>query len=260
MSSHRREQKAAVRDRIKKLSSNLDNVYVVHYSCEDFTAPGTLRVTSIAVRHFASGQTASFSIQKSAESARISPIEIKCRLDELEKKMLTDFYTFVHKLGGVDWVHWNMRNIIYGFPALEQRSSTLGVETIRIDESRQFDLSKELVTLYGPTYSDHPRLKSVIKMNKMTEKNLLDGKAEAVAFDRGDFNKLHLSTLRKVDNLCDILERVIDGKLKVKGRWYQMYDIHGLVDMAKNHWVATVATAIVGLIGFAAAVMTIMSG
>lgn len=94
----------------------------------------------------------------------------------------------------------------------------------------------------------------------MTEKDLLDGKAEAVAFDRGDFNKLHLSTLRKVDNLCDILERVIDGKLKIKGGWYQLYDIQGLVDMAKSHWVARVLAVIVGLLRLAAALKTIMSG
>jgi len=58
-------------DTIRRLSERADNVLVVHYSCESFydrEGRGTPRITSIAVRNLASGQSESFSIHKIAEN------------------------------------------------------------------------------------------------------------------------------------------------------------------------------------------------
>lgn len=71
---------------------------VLHYSCESFydiKDGRTPRVTSIAARHLTTGQTASFSIHKSAEQLRVPPADISQRYDELEKLMLDEYFDFI---------------------------------------------------------------------------------------------------------------------------------------------------------------------
>jgi len=49
------------------------------------------RITSIAIRHYSSGQTHSFSIRKIAEIRKISNHNIQENYDELEKQMLDHY-------------------------------------------------------------------------------------------------------------------------------------------------------------------------
>ncbi len=62
---------------------------MINYSCESFydrSEGQTPRVTSIAVRNYASGQTESFSIHKVAELNRVEFAEIDKNYDVLEKR------------------------------------------------------------------------------------------------------------------------------------------------------------------------------
>ena len=78
--------------------NNPDFVVVIHYSCESFydrpngTSP---RITSIAVRNLASGQTTSFSIHQVAERRKMLN-NIEEHYDNLEKEMLDDFNNYIH--------------------------------------------------------------------------------------------------------------------------------------------------------------------
>ena len=84
----------------------------IHYSCESFydrlDGPSP-RVTSIAVRHYASGQTRSFSIHQVAER-RGSLDTIHKNYDELEREMLCDFFRYVKEQveanNNTKWLHW----------------------------------------------------------------------------------------------------------------------------------------------------------
>ena len=76
----------------------------------------TPRITSIAVRNFASGQTESFSIHKVAELKHIPIVDIPGHYDSLEKEMLDEFSQYLQSNDHCIWVHWNMRDINYGFP------------------------------------------------------------------------------------------------------------------------------------------------
>jgi hypothetical protein len=151
-----------------------EHVLVVHYSCESFydRADGrTPRVTSIAVRNLASGQTQSFSIHKVAEQRHIPLADITGRYDELEKAMLDEFFDFVRTHQNFVWMHWNMRDINYGFQAIEHRYTVLGGTPIRIEEGRKFDLARELIAIYGVGYIGHPRLESLVEKNKITNRS-----------------------------------------------------------------------------------------
>lgn len=147
----------------------------------------------------------------------------------------------------------------YGFQAIEHRYKVLGGEPFVIEDSRKFDLARELIALYGVTYVQHGssgRLHSLMEMNKITAKDILNGKEEAAAFDNQEFIKLHQSTLRKVDVMANILERVQDGSLKTTSKWSDTHGLHPaiIVEVVKEHWVWSILVCTAGLIGLVASI------
>ena len=223
------------------INKNRKNVVVIHYSCESFydrpdgTSP---RITSIAVRNLSISQTESFSIHQIAERNQISIEEIETRYDALEKEMLKDFYDYVEKHKNYDWVHWNMRNINYGFAALEHRYKVLGENPNEIHEFRRHDLAQLLLGLFGADYIEHPRMKSLVTMNSISDLNFLSGPDEAQAFEDREYVKLHLSTLRKVDVISDIFDRAIGGTLKTQAKRKSIYGNYFIycVETAREKW------------------------
>lgn len=226
---------------LEELSSREEHVLCVHYSCESFydrDEGQTPRITSIAVRNYSSGQTVSFSIHKVAELKKVKFGDIQDNYDDLEKEMLKEYFDFLKAHKTHDWVHWNMRDINYGFAAIEHRFRVLGGEPEELEESKKFDLARALVSLYGTAYIGHPRLEKIIKKNKITDQNFLTGKEESDAFDNKEYVKLHQSTLRKVDILANIIGRALDGSLKTNAKWTEIYGFQPKVigELIKEHW------------------------
>lgn len=228
-------------ERLSALLKQKEHVLVIHYSCESFydRADGrTPRVTSIAARNLASGQTHSFSIHKVAEQRHIALANITEQYDELERAMLDEFFDFVKTHQNFIWMHWNMRDINYGFQAIEHRYTVLGGAPTKVDDARKFDLARELIAIYGVGYIGHPRLESLVEKNKITNRDFLVGAQEAVAFDNKEFVKLHQSTLRKVDILANIAERTANDSLSTNATWRERYGVHPSVvmEVIKEHW------------------------
>lgn len=247
----RRKAWREVEDLIKKES----HVLIIHYSCEslyDRENRQTPRITSIAVRNFESGQTESFSIHIAAELSGCPLVEIENRFDELERIMLCDFFGFLEAHVSYDWVHWNMRDINYGFAAIEHRFKVLrGKPQASLDESRKHDLSRIIVSLFGPSYIAHPRMESLMERNGIEAIDFLNGLGEAAAFEKREFVKLHQSTLRRVDIISSILERVIDGTLKTNASFRDRNGIHPavLIELAVKHWMFSLIGLLVGVAG-----------
>ncbi len=154
------------------------DVLVIHYSCENFYDRNhgkTPRVTSIAVRNLGSGQTESFSIHKIAEQEGKDFNEIATTYDELEKEMLEEFFKHASENQGKTWVHWNMRDINYGFIALEHRLKVLQGKPFVLSEDKKIDLARAMVALYGINYIGYPRLVNLIEKNEITSKDTLTG-------------------------------------------------------------------------------------
>ncbi len=240
---------------LEELSARSSTVLVIHYSCESFydrPAGHTPRVTSIAVRNIASGQTESFSIHKVAEQQNVIFAEINAKYDELESKMLDEFFEYVRNHQGHVWMHWNMRDINYGFPAIEHRYRVHGGKPFKIEESCKFDLARAIVDLYGVGYVGHPRLSNLTTKNKITFRDMLSGEEEAEAFEQKEYVKLHQSTLRKVDIIANIFERTVNRTLKTNARWWDIYGYSPKIipEILQEHW-------IFALIMLAAAIITI---
>jgi len=217
------------------------NYLIIHYSCESFydiKDGRTPRITSIAVYSYDSAQTDSFSIHKAAEKTHIELKDIEQHYDNLEKDMLEEFFAFAKEHQNYSWIHWNMRDINYGFKAIEHRFSVLGGEPYKIPDSKKIDLSRLLIDCYGVDYIGHPRMEKLLEKNNIKAKDYLSGKEEALAFENKEYVKLHMSTLRKVDVFANLLNRTINNTLKVNSKWYDIYgvSIQGIFNFCKETW------------------------
>lgn len=240
---------------IKKLNEEKSNTLVIHYSCESFydiKDGRTPRITSIAVRELDSAQTKSFSIHKAAEIKKVKLHEIEQNYDTLEKEMLKEFFDYVKIHCNYNWVHWNMRDINYGFEAIEYRYKVLGGKPVSVDSAKKYDLARLLPNKYGLRYIGHPRLEKLVEKNHITQKDFLTGKEEAMYFEKKEFIRLHQSTLRKVDVLQTIFERTLDNSLCTDAKFRDIYGIslQGLFLMTQEHWLGcliwTTITLIIG--------------
>ncbi len=250
------------RRKFDEINMKRDMHIVLHYSCESFydiKDGRTPRITSIAARNFSTGQTLSFSIHKSAEQSRVPLTQISNRYDELERHMLDEYFEFLRSRHGYTFIHWNMRDINYGFQAIEHRYKVLGGVPYVIDDTKKIDLARELIALFGVRYTPHGvsgRLHSLMELNRITAKDAMTGGEEAVAFENGEYIKLHQSTLRKVDVMANILERVIDGSLKTNSSWIDRTGLHPavLIELVTEHWIWSVVLFVAGVVGFISAI------
>lgn len=240
----RLKRRKQAQSKMESLIGNANITLIIHYSCESFynrTDGKTPRVTSIAIKNLSSGQIDSFSIHKIAEQKQIDFDQIDVNYDELEREMLDEFFEFVRSRQHYSWVHWNMRDINYGFAAIEHRFRVLGGKPISITENNKFDLSIALEDLYGSGYIGHPRLESLVDANEMTKKDFLTGREEAEAFENKEYIKLHQSTLRKVGVIKRIFDCTCDNTLKTNAKWVDRYGYTPkvLLELIKEHWIWT---------------------
>ena len=211
---------------LDRVFADSTNVWAIHYSCESFyERPNgrSPRITSIAMRKLDSGQTTSFSIHQVAERQGVPFDEIANRYDELEKQMLDEYFHCISHQRGMKYVHWNMRDINFGFAAIEHRYRVLNGDPFVIDDKDKFDLSRLLIDIYGVGYIDHPRLQKLMEKNEMKGPNFLTGAQEAEAFENRDYVSLHQSILRKVDVLTNCAGQAHDRSLKVNTTWWEMH-------------------------------------
>jgi hypothetical protein len=253
----RLQQRKKALNIVAELMTHSETVVVIHYSCESFynrTDGSSPRITSIAVRNLATGQTTSFSIHQMAERQKVSRDGIEKNYDRLEKLMLDGFYEYVHGHLTHKWLHWNMRDINFGFPAIAHRYRVLGGKPEEIHESNLVDLARLLTAIYGIGYIEHPRMEKLVQKNKITDRDFLGGENEAVAFTNKEYVKLHQSTLRKVDILANVIERIDNGSLKTNATWKDLYGNYpeAIGDFLKEHWLISIIAFISAIAGIIA--------
>lgn len=209
---------------VRALKKTPENFYVIHYSCQslfDNNEALSPRITSIAVSHYATDQVVSFSTHSVAEELGIGREEVLRRFDEVEAKLLQDFYGFVRERRDKFWIHWNMRNLTYGFEHLEHRYRVLGgIDAAVIPVERRLNLNDMLADRYGGAYAKHPKLKSLMELNGGIHRHFLTGEEEVQAFRNCEFIRMHNSTLTKVGFLQSVLAKLVKGKLHTASRGF----------------------------------------
>jgi len=240
MSKTNAKKQKAARQVIASLFDTAANTLVIHYSCESFydrPSGASPRITSIAIRRLDSGQTSSFSIHQVAERHGKDANGIDAGYDAFERQMLDEYFRFVDRHLHDNWLHWNMRDINYGFAALEHRYCVLGGNPVLIADDHKFDLARLLIDIYGVGYIEHPRLTRLVEKNNITSMAFMTGAEEAAAFEARNYVGLHQSTLRKVDIIANLAGRAHDQTLKTNAAWWELHgsSIRGITDAVMVH-------------------------
>lgn len=201
----------------RAIKSKPGDFIIVHYACEslyDNEKGLSPRVTAIIAQHYATEQTISFAFHETAEVLGFPKEAISENLDAVEKALLQRFNEFVQEHRNKFWIHWNMRNILYGFELIEHRYRVLtgeNMSTVPI-ESR-INLNEIIKSRYGEGYVADPKLYNLMRLNGGEPKLLLNGKDEVVAFQAGEYLKMHNSALAKISFLSRLVHRMIEGRL-----------------------------------------------
>ena len=227
---------------LNSLNRDREHTLIVHYASESMydrrERPESPRIGSIAVRNLDTGQTRSFSIHLVAEE-RGWLRDIDAHFDELEREVLAQFFEFVKQRLHSKWVHWNMRDVNFGFDALEHRLRVLqGTPAASVPEEKRVDLSILLIDLYGSEYIGHPRLEKLREKNGGMHRDFLTGEQQAEAFDSRNFFALHQSTLRKVESMGNFVNDAHAGILKTDAsRWAASgRSFKALLEWTKSSW------------------------
>lgn len=209
---------------IKSVKLNPEHFFLIHYSCQNLNDENeglSPRITSIAINHYATGQSVSYSTHSIAEELRIPRDEVLQRFDEVEIELLTQFYRFIRDRRDKYWVHWNMRNLTFGFEHLEHRYRALGgTDACVIAVERRLNLNDLIADRYGADYAKHPKMLTLMEQNGGRHRDFLDGKEEVAAFENKEFMRMHNSTLSKIGFFSSAMRKLVSGKLNTASRGF----------------------------------------
>ena len=257
---HPERQRGAHR-KLAELFAHRASVFVIHYACQSLAydqRQGAPRITAVATRNLESGEVTSFSIHAEASLQRLSPVQVLTRMDALEQAVLDKTFDFLKANRAMRFVHWNMRDEVFGFAALDLRHGMLGGVPFTLPEASRIDLANLLKDLYGNDYADGPLFESLARMNAIASQGMLAGKEEAEAFERGEYAAVRRSTLAKVSLMYEVLRQAHDRTLKTRASWWELNigRVREAVEMFQRnpvHAVAGLAIAI-GTAAFGAVV------
>lgn len=244
----------------KDVRQHPERFYIIHYSSEglydDTIAQQGLspRITSIAVQHFSTSQTVAFATHAIAEELKIPKDEIESKFDIIERAILERFYKYVQERRTSNWVHWNMRNIVFGFEHLEHRYRVLtGADPVFIPVEVRVNLNDVLKSRYGDNYAADPKLHDLMRLNGVTDPKVMLGAEEAAAFKSKDYIRMHSSTLGKVGFFRYVIELAKNGRLKTSGAGF-FVRLDKLME-SRSARVITFTTTVAAFVGLLATVV-----
>jgi hypothetical protein len=210
------------RERLSRIFANPDSMVVIHYSCQSFVQPqqsGSPRIASIALRHLGNGATVSFSVHQELE---LHSTTRDLNIDMLERAMLEKFFQYLAENRGMTFLHWNMRDIKFGFAALEHRYMFLGGTPYMLPDDRKIDLSMLTMSIYGSNCLPPPHLENLARKNGLSLAGYIDGREEPTVFSQGEFFAVLQSTLCKVSLIANAALLAFDGTLKTRANWWTL--------------------------------------
>lgn len=183
------------------------NVHVIHCTTTSFDEH-PVRITSICVRFGGTGEKRSFVPER--------PPLSKDHLDTWETEILARFQDFMQKNPRVRWVHWSMTDDKFGWPLIRRRSLEHKI-TDYTEDLIELNLNHYLEQKYGAGYEKHRHFYNLIKRNRLTHPDILQGKEEAELagdLNRASVAKLLSSCKAKTDAIHEIHRAAANGTLK----------------------------------------------
>ena len=117
-------------------------------------------------------------------------------------------------------MHWNMRDLKFGFAALEHRYEVLGGSPYILPDHHKVDLAMIIMNIYGGNYLPRPHFENLAKRNNLTLAGYIAGNQEPDAFAQGQYFAVLQSTLCKVTLIADVAQLAFDRTLRTNAtRW-----------------------------------------
>ena len=244
---------ASAKKFFEQVKKNPERIYLIHYSSQSLydaeSGAYSPRITSVVVRHYQSGQTVSFATHIVAEYLGVQWDDIEARYDDIERELLTQFYDFARDRREKLWVHWNMRNVTFGFEHLEHRYRVLtNKEPPSIPVEVRQNLNDILKSRYGEDYVPDPRMPSLMDLNGGRVQGFLTGKEESDAFKAKDFIRMNTSTISKVGFFSFVISTSSRGKLKTAGKGIANF-LDRLLESRKSRVIAALGVCIGLMVG-----------
>ncbi|WP_210201626.1 hypothetical protein [Bosea sp. CS1GBMeth4] len=226
----------------KAVRTQPERFYIIHYSSQALYDEGieafSPRITSVVVMQFQLRQTQTFCLHSIAEELGIGRDDVEARYDDIERELLSRFFSFVKNNQDKYFVHWNMRNQVFGFEHLEHRFRVLtGEEPPRVPIEFRLNLNDILKVKYGADYAADPRMASLMLLNGKPPRGFLTGEQEAEAFKRKEFIRMNSSTICKVEFFRHVIVAAQQGKLRTAGRGW----VHRIDRLLENRWARAAA-------------------
>ncbi|AWA30311.1 hypothetical protein HYN48_09560 [Flavobacterium magnum] len=247
---------------LKRLVKDPAKVLFIHYSAsktfdDDYGNISPI-ITSIVIKSLDGAIDTQFAIHFEADKADITIDQIHDSYRDLELRILKAFNNFARRHQDYIWVHWNMKNIHFGFEAIKHRYEKIfedSADYFEIPSNQKKDLQVIIEGMYGDHFVNGPdQLRSLLECNSnnTTDPNYLRAEDEAKQFENKNFEVVIKSIDTKVEFLKKATQRLCDKKLVIVNKNY--YAI--FIDVV-NHPLFTFSGWAIGLIGLILAMVTL---
>lgn len=246
-----RDRSIAIRN-LKKLTEDPSKVLFIHYSQSktfDDDEYGAISpvITSIVIKSLDEQIDMQFAIHLEADKAEIPKDQIQDSYRELEMRILKSYNEFVRRASNCLWVHWDMKNIHFGFEAIKHRFEKIGLPNYaEVSSSQKLNLRVLLEGMYGDNFVNGPdQMKSLLLCNSqnVNDPRFLDKDVESLEFEKMNFDLVIQSVDTKVDFLRRATKKLSNKKLIVlnKNEYAIFVDVVNHPVITFIGWTATVA-------------------
>ncbi len=247
-----KDRKIAVRN-IKKITEDPSKVFFIHYSessTYDDDDYGNISpiITSIVIKSLDGQIDKQYAIHLEADKADIPKDQIQDSYRELEFRILKLYNDFVKRHLDCFWIHWDMKNIHFGFEAIKHRYEKI-FETLdgycEIPNNKKKNLRTIIEGMYGDNFvTGSDPLKSLLlcNSNNIEDSTYLSRENESSQFE----NKNFIAVMKSVDIKVEFIKKATQ-KLSCKKLIVSNKNNYAVFVDTVNHpiftfigWVATV--------------------
>lgn len=191
---------------LENSQSTRQTTRVIHYGCESWYSvkDRPVIISCIAIVDLATKEEIAFSLT-----------DYDCSEEtEREKLLLESYYKYLKETPDALYVHWNMNTSEYGFVAIDKRYKF--DPPYFIPKEKRYDLDDLIAQRYGKEYVEHPKLPTLISLNKLQKRFYLSGKDESDKFEAKEFGDIKRSILEKSHLLASLTKKLLKGTIETR--------------------------------------------
>lgn len=246
---------------LQKLTQDASQVLFIHYSQsntfedDDYGNISPI-ISSIVIKSLDGQIDQQFAIHFEADKADIPKDEIQNSYRDLELRILKSFNEFVRRHNHCYWIHWDMKNIHFGFEAIKHRYEKIFGDLKDYNEipiNNKKNLRAIIEGMYGESFVSGPdTLKSLLICNSGNVENnaYLSPIVESTEFERKHFFNVIQSVDLKVDFIKSATIKLMNRRLLVsnKNNYAVFIDTVNHPIFTFIGWLATIVGLIASLI------------